>query len=59
MAKESSRTYSTPSVDTGASLPTAPKPKGKGKWKLTAVLFLVVLPLAAFALYVTVALNFS
>jgi hypothetical protein len=59
MAKEPSRTYSTPSVDTGASLPTAPKPKGKGKWKVTAVLFLVVLPLAAFALYVTVALNFS
>jgi hypothetical protein len=59
MAKEPSRTYSTPSVDTGASLPTAPKPKGKGKWKVTAVLFLIVLPLAAFALYVTVALNFS
>lgn len=60
MAKdESSRTYSAPSIDTGASLPTAPKPKGKGKWKITAVLFLVVLPLAAFALWVTVALNFS
>jgi hypothetical protein len=59
MAKEPSRTYSTPSIDTGAALPTAPKPKGKGKWKITAVLFLVVLPLAAFALWVTVALNFA
>ncbi len=59
MAKESDRTYSSPSVDTGAPLPTAPKPKGKGKWKITAVLFLVVLPLAAFALWVTVALSFS
>ena len=59
MAKESSRTYSSPSIDTGAALPTAPKPKGKGKWKITAVLFLVVLPLAAFALWVTIALNFS
>ncbi len=59
MAKEPSRTYSTPSMDTGGALPTAPKPKGKGKWKLTAVLFLVVLPLAAFALWVTVSLNFS
>jgi hypothetical protein len=59
MAKEPSRTYSAPSIDTGASLPTAPKPKGKGKWKITAVLFLVVLPLAAFALWVTIALNFS
>ena len=59
MAKEPSRTYSPPSIDTGAPLPTAPKAKGKGKWKITAVLFLVVLPLAAFALWVTVALNFS
>ena len=59
MAKESSRTYSSPSIDTGAALPTAPQPKGKGKWKITAVLFLVVLPLAAFALWVTIALNFS
>ena len=59
MAKEPSRTYTTPSIDTGAPLPTAPKAKGKGKWKITAVLFLVVLPLAAFALWVTVALNFS
>ena len=59
MAKEPSRTSTAPSIDTGASLPTAPKPKGKGKWKITAVLFLVVLPLAAFALWVTIALNFS
>jgi hypothetical protein len=59
MAKEPSRTYSTPSIDTGAPLPTAPKAKGKGRWKITAVLFLVVLPLAAFALWVTIALNFS
>jgi hypothetical protein len=55
MAKDES----TPSVDTGAPLPTSPKPKGKGKWKITAVLFLVVLPLAAFALWVTIALTFS
>ncbi len=59
MAKEPSRTYTAPSIDTGASLPSAPKPKGKGKWKITAVLFLVVLPLAAFALWVTIALNFA
>ncbi len=57
MAKEPSRTYTTPSVDTGA--PLTIKPKGKGKWKITAVLFLVVLPLAAFALWVTVALSYS
>ncbi len=57
MAKESSRTYTTPSVDTGA--PLTIKPKGKGKWKITAVLFLVVLPLAAFALWVTIALSYS
>jgi hypothetical protein len=55
MAKDES----TPSVDTGAPVPTSPKPKGKGKWKITAVLFLVVLPLAAFALWVTIALTFS
>ena len=59
MAKEPSQTYTAPSVDTGGSLTSSPKPKGKGKWKVTAVLFLVVLPLAAFALWVTVALNFS
>ena len=59
MAKEPNRTYTAPSIDTGAALPTAPTPKGTGKWKITAVLFLVVLPLAAFALWVTVALNFS
>ena len=57
MAKEPSRTYTTPGVDTGAPLTT--KPKGKGKWKITAVLFLVVLPLAAFALWVTIALSYS
>ena len=59
MAKESSRTYTTPSIDTGAGMPTVPPPKKKGRWKITAVLFLVVLPLAAFALWVTIALNFS
>ena len=57
MAKEPSRTYTTPSVDTGAPLTT--KPKRKGSWKITAVLFLVVLPLAAFALWVTIALSYS
>lgn len=57
MAKEPSPTYTTPSVDTGGPLTT--KPRGKGRWKITAVLFLVVLPLAAFALWVTVALNYS
>lgn len=46
-------------MDTGAPLTTTPAPKKKGKWKITAVLFLLVLPLAAFALWVTVALNFS
>jgi hypothetical protein len=59
MAKEPSRTYTDPSIATGGPLSPAPKPKGKGKWKITAVLFLVVLPLAAFALWVTIALNFS
>ena len=59
MAKEPSRTYTTPSMDTGAPLTTTPAPKKKGKWKITAVLFLLVLPLAAFALWVTIALNFS
>jgi hypothetical protein len=59
MAKEPSRTYTDPSISTGGPLSPAPKPKGKGKWKITAVLFLVVLPLAAFALWVTIALNFS
>jgi len=59
MAKESSRTASTSSIDTGGPLPAAPKPRGRGKWKVTAILFLVVLPMAAFALWVTVALSFS
>jgi hypothetical protein len=59
MAEETTRTYTDPSIDTGAPLAKAPKPKGKGRWKVTAVLFLVVLPLAAFALWVTIALNFS
>jgi hypothetical protein len=59
MAKEPSRTDTTPLSDIGGPLPTAPVKKKKGKWKITAVLFLVVLPLAAFALYVTIALNFS
>ena len=57
MAKEPSRTYTTPSMDTGGGLPTAPKKKRN--WKITAVLFLVVLPLAAFALWVTIALTYS
>jgi hypothetical protein len=59
MADAPSRTYTTPSIDTGASLPSAPKPKEKGRWKITAVLLLLVLPLAAFALWVTIALSFS
>jgi hypothetical protein len=59
MAQEPTRTHSTPSIDTGAPLTSTPKPKGKGKWKITAVLFLIVLPLAAFALWVTIALNFA
>ncbi len=59
MAKESSRTYTDPSISTGGPMTAPQKPKGKGRWKITAVLFLVVLPLAAFALWVTVALNFS
>lgn len=59
MAKEPSQTYTGATVDTGGPLTGTPKPKKKGNWKITAVLFLVVLPLAAFALYVTVALNFS
>ncbi len=58
MAKEPSRTYSSTPIDTGAPLINTPKPK-KSKWKITAVLFLVVLPLAAFALWVTIALSFS
>lgn len=59
MAKEPSQTYTGATVETGGSMTGSPKPKKKGNWKITAVLFLVVLPLAAFALYVTVALNFS
>jgi hypothetical protein len=60
MAQETTRSQSAPSIDTGAPLSTSPqKPKKKGSWKITAVLFLLVLPLAAFALWVTVALNFS
>jgi len=60
MAKEPSRTYSTSTpLDTSAPLTAAPPPKGKGKWKITAIMFLVVLPLAAFALWVTVALNWA
>jgi hypothetical protein len=59
MAKEPSRTYASPSVETGGPLTSNQKPKGKGKWKITAVLFLVVLPLAAFALWVTIALNYT
>lgn len=58
MAKAPSSTYSDTSLDTGGPMTTAPKPK-KSKWKVTAVLFLVVLPLAAFALWVTIALSFS
>jgi hypothetical protein len=59
MAKAPSSTYSSTSVDTGGPMTAAPKPPKKSKWKITAVLFLVVLPLAAFALWVTIALSFS
>ncbi|MCC7052571.1 MAG: hypothetical protein IT355_04845 [Gemmatimonadaceae bacterium] len=59
MADAPDRTHTSPSIDTGGPLAQAPRPKGKGRWKITAVLFLVVLPLAAFALWVTIALNFS
>ncbi|HYW49567.1 MAG TPA: hypothetical protein VE861_03120 [Gemmatimonadaceae bacterium] len=59
MAKEPSRTYTDPAIQTGGPLEPTPKAKGKGKWKITAVMFLVVLPLAAFALWVTIALNFA
>ena len=59
MAKEPSQTYTGATVETGGPMTGTPKPKKKGNWKITAVLFLVVLPLAAFALWVTVALNFS
>ncbi len=58
MAKEPRSTYSTTPTDLGAPLANAPKPK-KSKWKITAVLFLVVLPLAAFGLWVTIALSYS
>lgn len=59
MAEAPSRSQTASSIDTGAPLAPTQKPRGKGKWKITAVLLLVVLPLAAFALWVTVALNFS
>ena len=59
MANAPDRTYTGSATDTGGSLAQAPKPKGKGRWKITAVLILVVLPIAAFALWVTIALNFS
>jgi hypothetical protein len=49
MAKEPSST---------SSATDAPTPR-KSKWKVTAVLFLVVLPLTAFALWVTIALSYS
>jgi hypothetical protein len=50
----------TATIDTGRPLPPTPAPKrGRGKWMLTAILFLIVLPLAAFALWVSVTLNFS
>ena len=58
MAQAPDRTHSTTADTLGGSLPTAPK-KGKGRWKLTAVLLLVVLPLAAFAMWVTATLTFS
>lgn len=59
MAKEPSRTYTSTPLDTSAPLTTAPPPRSKGKWKITAILLFVVLPIAAFALWVTVALNWS
>jgi hypothetical protein len=59
MAKAPSSTYSSTSVNTGGPMTAAPKPPKQSKWKVTAVLFLVVLPLAAFALWVTIALSFS
>jgi hypothetical protein len=59
MATQPGRTQTSPSIDTGASVPTAPPKKSGGRWKITAILFLVVLPLAAFALWVTIALSYS
>ena len=48
------------SVDLGGGAMTpAPKKGGKGKWITTAILFLVVIPLALIALWVTLALNYS
>lgn len=57
MAEAPSGTYTTSPLDTGGPLSPAPKPKSK--WKITAVLFLVVMPLTVFALWVTIALSYS
>lgn len=59
MADTKSRSNTESSVDTGGPLAPTQKPRGKGRWKITAVLLLLVLPMAAFALWVTIALNFS
>jgi hypothetical protein len=58
MATDTRRqTAGTASTGGGAVAPT-PK-KGKGKWITTAILFLVVIPIALVALWVTIALNYS
>lgn len=48
------------SVDLGGGAMTPPPKKGgKGKWIMNGILFLVILPIALVALWVTLALNYS
>lgn len=59
MATDTRRqTAGTASTGGGAVAP-APKKGGKAKWITTAILFLVVIPIALVALWVTIALNYS
>jgi hypothetical protein len=59
MAIDTRRPSASSTIDTGSPLAPVPTKGRKGKWIATAILFLVVLPLALFALWVTIALSYS
>ena len=57
MATDTRSSSTSTSVGGGGAL--EPRTRRKGKWIVLAILFLVVLPLAAFALWTTIALSYA
>ncbi len=59
MATDTRASSTSTSFGGGGGAVEPAKPRRKGKWIVTAILLLVVLPLAAFALWTTIALSYA